>query len=245
MWLAGVGLTFSVVSFAQVPFGSVRVNVRVQETSEPLAGAQVTLRVVNVQDNLPSGLLDLPDNEADLLTYLQALAASRGIQVPLPTAVTDASGNAVFSSVVAGRYSVDARRDGYVGVRSNGVPTVDVAPSQSTSVSLDLNVAASVSGRIRDADGRPVAGAFVALSLVQTQNGRPDLVQTPGGGATTDSNGEYRLSTVTPGEYVIRASTATSFPRLFYPGVVDFEQATRISVKAGQSVTGIDIDVPK
>jgi hypothetical protein len=58
----------------------------------------------------------------------------------------------------------------------------------------------------------------------------------------TDSSGGYRLSALAPGVYYIRVATANSQIR-FYPSSDDAEQATKIPLRGGEEITGIDVEV--
>ena len=82
----------------------------------------------------------------------------RGGGVPVAAARVDASGRAAFRRVPAGQVSVVARRAGAVTTARN---PVDLAPSRSTSVSLLLEPAVIVEGRLVDGARRPVAGLTV------------------------------------------------------------------------------------
>src|SRR6186713_1859238 len=131
--LVAAGLIALVASSApaQARNGMIRVGVKVPGTSAPVGGVQISLEPPRPADS-PSGLLDLPDNEAELLAYLEHLAGARGItsniaggglattiEVPgsmrcpgsvsstksaVLQAVTDADGNATIQNLLPGRY---------------------------------------------------------------------------------------------------------------------------------------------
>src|SRR5215471_3795381 len=77
-WLAATGaLVLMVPTIAQAQTGSIQISVKVPGTLAPVPGVQIQL--TPLQHLSGETLLDLPDNEDDLLAYLQQLAAARGI----------------------------------------------------------------------------------------------------------------------------------------------------------------------
>jgi hypothetical protein len=232
-------------------------------------------------------LLDLPDNEKDLLAYLEKLAAARGIvtvsrdnvqiggayvntqrslpttcyssmasppQIVAPKAVTDANGNATIQNLKAGTYFLRAGLDGFLGVlppepgnavAPNFVSSTLIVDSGTSSAqaSLFLNPAATVSGRVVDANGAPVTNACVLLELARSE--KTGKIYVPGPRAPTDNNGEYRLRSVSPGEYtVLVQSTLTPSSIAYFPGVTDRESASLLSIQAGVDAVNIDLKLP-
>ena len=96
----------------------------------------------------------------------------------------------------------------------------------------------TVSGRIRSAEGKPLAGISVMVMAGGLRNGRPNLVplgiSIPGTLTRTDPEGGYRLENIPLGRYYILASPASGpngdVPTL-YPGVTRFEDARQIEVR--------------
>jgi hypothetical protein len=175
-------------------------------------------------------------------------------KIVAPKAVTDANGNATIQNLSPGTYSLRAGLDGFLGVPPS--ETTAVAPSIISStiivgsgapfpnpVSLFLNPAATVSGRIVDASGAPIVNACVLLEMVRsTKTGR---VFIPGPRASTDNNGEYRLQSVSPGDYTVRVQSALAPSILtYFPGVTDREKATALSIQAGIDAVNIDFKLP-
>ena len=279
--LVAAGLIALVASSApaQARNGMIHVGVKVPGTSAPVAGVQISLEPPRPADS-PSGLLDLPDNEAELLAYLEHLAAARGITIdysaggglataiqvagsmrcPGPVsstrsavlqAVTDADGNATIQNLLPGRYVVRAGREGFLGLLEPGTFTA-LAPSTASSsvvvesdkpasVSLFLNPASTVSGRVVDANNTPVVNACVVLGLVRTDTSGKIFV--PGPRAFTDNKGEYQVLSVSPGEYAVRVLTQTP-PAFTYLLAEDLDKATLLSVQPGTNTVGIDFKLP-
>jgi Carboxypeptidase regulatory-like domain len=166
-WLAAVGLSavLTVPTLAQAQTGTLRVSVKVPATLTPVPGVQISLTPLQVVSG--ETLLDLPDNEEDLLAYLQELAAQRGIlggelqvstghsgqttslslicprsstspaKIASPSAVTDADGNATIPNLKSGRYELRAGREGYLAVLPPQASSAVAARSVSAEVTLD------------------------------------------------------------------------------------------------------------
>jgi hypothetical protein len=70
---------------------------------------------------------------------------------------------------------------------------------------------ASISGYVLDESGNPIAGVSVRVLVSNVLNGRPIL--SIGNSVTTDARGEYRVTGLTPGEYVVAVpSTRRTMP---------------------------------
>jgi len=103
---------------------------------------------------------------------------------------------------------------------------------------------ASVSGRITDSNGRPIANASVAAMSVGFTDGRRSISETAS--ALTNADGEYHLALVPPGSYLIAATVPRSSlgdPQpvpTYFPGVGTPDAALQIPIRAKQQVVGID-----
>lgn len=100
----------------------------------------------------------------------------------------------------AGRYSVQAQ-SGDVGVRQVGVELPGAGP-----LVLRLAVGASLTGRVVDPDGQPVAGARAVLS-------RPKGLEKPPETSVSDAHGHFAFRAVEPGAMqldVSRGATAAA-----------------------------------
>jgi hypothetical protein len=268
LFVGGLVTLLATSALAQAQTGVVRVSVKVPGTLTPVPDVQILLEGVQ---NPPPGLLDLPDNEQDLLAYLEELAAARGIvtgtnstsmrcpgpgvssaKIAAPQAVTDAAGNATIQNLNPGKYVLRAAREGFLGVPERTSITA-LAPSTitssvvvesgilSTPVSLFLNPAATVSGRVVDANNTPVVNACVVLGLVRTDNAGKTFVSGPR--AFTDNMGEYQLQSVSPGEYAVRVHSQTRFGITYLLGE-DLDKATLLSIQPGTNAVGIDFKLP-
>jgi hypothetical protein len=105
--------------------------------------------------------------------------------------VTGADGSYTVPNVPAGMYAVTASRTGYTPTTLN---PIIVGAGQTATVNVSLvSLLGSVSGRVTDPAGLAVAGATVTTTPATST-------------ATTDAQGTYRISGMTPGSYTVTAS---------------------------------------
>ncbi|MEW6181756.1 MAG: S8 family serine peptidase [Bacillota bacterium] len=109
------------------------------------------------------------------------------------TATTGSDGAYTLADMPAGTYIVTASADGF----HDSYTTADVAGDAVTQVNftLEIIVTGSISGTVCDTDNNPIPGATV-------------MADGASGSATTDENGYYLISGLTPGAYTVSASAA-------------------------------------
>jgi len=179
-------------------------------------------------------------------------------------ALTDRNGRTLFSGLAPGNYEVRASRAGYLARESDryggrGRLSIGQGPhppnDQPESYPFDhvvrfrLVPEGIISGRVREANGRPMAGAQVSLLRIRYSEGRKILALA--WSIRTNDLGEYRTFGLPAGEYYIGiqnvAPTLEEPPafasRTYYPGTNDLWAATPIVLKEGQHVDGINVDI--
>ena len=146
---------------------------------------------------------------AQLQDRLQTMVGTVSAQTQ---AVTDDSGRFMFTGVEPGDYRISVDREGYVrqeyGQRSFNSPgtIVSVAAGQRvTNIDFQMIPGGSISGRIFNEEGEPIANASVQAQTYTYQQGRRVLMPT-GQGAQTNDLGEFRLFWLSPGDYYITAT---------------------------------------
>jgi len=174
---------------------------------------------------------------------------------------TDADGRYEIKELPAGRYNLMASKGGFVqgnyGQRRAGEPgtPIDLSDGQTADkVNFVLSRGSVISGRIVDDGGEPVSGTQVAAVRYQFISGSRRLV--PGGceGSTdrTDDQGAFRLFGLPPGDYYLSANNRSNmmlmpgvnntesegFAPTYFPGTPNIAEATRVTVRAGQEMTG-------
>ena len=174
---------------------------------------------------------------------------------------TDAQGNFEIKELPAGRYNVTAMKGGFVqGQFGQRRPTepgtpIDLSDGQTAEkVNFVLSRGSVIAGRVVDDGGEPVSATQVAAVRYQFISGSRRLVPAGGEGSTdrTDDQGNFRLFGLPPGEYYISANNrqnmmmmpgmnnteAEGFAPTYFPGTPNIAEATRVTVKAGQEMTG-------
>jgi hypothetical protein len=95
-----------------------------------------------------------------------------------------------------------------------------------------------VSGVLKDAEGRPIAG--VRMAAITRSESREDAIASPSmaGLAETDEQGRYVLNGLPPGRYFIAAGRLDV--QTYYPGTSNMALAKEVTIPPGLVVSGID-----
>ena len=198
-------------------------------SEQPLKGAQVRLR-------------------SDLSGFSGGPAAPK-------FASTDATGHFLFEGITPGQYLLLAAHEGYVR-GSRGEAAVQgqwttVAPGQRVNdLVLRLLPGGLVAGHIVNDAGKPLRGVAVeALKFSYQHKGLRELYGL--GRSTTNEDGEYRISGLAPGKYLLRAKPPASlttkagsekaFVPLYYPAATDQTHSAALVLRAGEELAGIDM----
>lgn len=152
--------------------------------------------------------------------------------------LTGPDGRFLLAGLVAGQYSLNARRGGYLPA-SPGSSTaqsgmyIDVAEGQ---IRADVKIAmarpGTITGVVLDEAGEPVIG--VQLQAVRRVRARGRVTWQPAGGSTeeTDDRGAYRISNLPPGDYIVLAEQSNvNVPT----AMIDAYQKAQETVRPGQS----------
>jgi len=166
-----------------------------------------------------------------------------------PSTSTDLNGRFVFRNLQPGRYRLSAFRDGFVpasfGAKTQSASGAVIALESQQEVKdviISLTPMRTLSGRIYDDRSRkPVAKAKVQALRFAYQDGNRILV--PIKMDMTNDAGEYKVSSLVPGEYIVSVDPVEGSLRLYFPGVPEAAAAAVISVPPGIDYTGVDIAV--
>jgi Carboxypeptidase regulatory-like domain len=124
-------------------------------------------------------------------------------------------------------------------------PTVTIQDGSQAEMPFDYIVDNSLSGRVLDAAGFPLAEATV--SLVPVGNGPEPYFHTAGVWTTT--GGSFEMDNITPGTYFLvvnpgnKITTREPFSRTYYPNASSLDAARRIHVVPGSHRFGLDIRI--
>jgi 5-hydroxyisourate hydrolase-like protein (transthyretin family) len=126
-------------------------------------------------------------------------------------ATTNSGGQFLFQNIEPGQYRLSATRNGYVrseyGARSPNRPglPITVSPGQRLpDLVLQIMPAGTITGRVFDRDGEPLANVTVQALKYSYQEGQRQLNSVQQ--ARTNDLGEYRLFWVQPGQYFVSAT---------------------------------------
>jgi len=206
----------------------------------------------------------------ETLNKVQILAEGPGDDSrAMLSTTTDAKGNFTLTDLAPGQYRLKGQRNGYLETyygrpqaEGRGTPITLAAGQQITGLQFKLLPFGVIAGTIRDVDGEPLAAAKVMLYAFKFERGRRRVSAMSQG--ATDDLGQYRISELSPGKYLVRAEversamfhnraaeyspkSGTPPPILvpsFYPGVRDAAAARAVEIGAGTRVTGVDITLP-
>lgn len=174
---------------------------------------------------------------------------------------TDNEGRFEVKELVAGRYLVTATKGGFVTAqfgqrRANepGTPIELVDGQAAEKVSLALTRGGVIAGRILDDGGEPVSGAQVMAMRYGFSAGSRRMVPAgaEGGNDRTDDQGAFRMFGLPPGEYYVSAisrsntfisadtnnTEADALAPTYFPGTANLAEASRITLRTGQEMTG-------
>lgn len=179
--------------------------------------------------------------------------------------MTDGNGRFVFAGVAAGKYSLAAMKRNFPrqmleqhGQFSTAVVTGE--GKKSTGIAFRISPDSGISGRVTDDFGDAVRNAQVMLFYKSPDSGEEAVRRR--GGTSTDQQGDYHFSHLTPGTYYLVVSAQpwymmyarmmpqlqdasapkeegdanldVAYPLTFFSGASDETEATPINLKTGE-----------
>ena len=187
------------------------------------------------------------------------LRKGEGIVTPLDPylrATTDQDGFYRIANVAPGSYSISPSAPAFVGVpKDPKMKTVLLGEDENIEgINFALVRGGVITGRVTDADGRPVIEQQISLYPVENLEKR--LADTPMWAdrtVQTDDRGIYRFFGLTAGRYKVAAGRAddnafnfgpadrANYRQVFHPDATDHAKATVIEVSEGSEATNVDI----
>ena len=177
---------------------------------------------------------------------------------------TTAQGLFEFKELPAGRYTLSATRAGFLQmsygqrrVGEPGRPLLIAERQQIADLTLALPRTGAIAGRILDEVGEPMANVTVFPAHWRYFRGQKRLVTAPGGASfnRTDETGQYRITNLEPGEYVVMATTRDTwtvddnpkerigFATTYTGGTANPADAQVVRVSAGLEAIAADISM--
>jgi hypothetical protein len=190
----------------------------------------------------------------------RAMVRAAGAEVPEGRAVsTDADGRWQLTGLPKGRYFLHVSKGGYVNLTygqrrpfdgGTGLDLADGATLKGLDISLPR--AGVIAGVVTDEFGEPVSNVRVMALQRRYMAGQRRIVPV-GPGDTTDDLGQYRLHSLTPGDYYVQAvgpptgighsEDREGYAQTFYPGSPLPSEAQRLSLAEGQEVQSINFSL--
>ena len=170
-------------------------------------------------------------------------------------AATDQDGFYRIANVAPGNYEVSPSAPAFVSADWKEPKNTSVIVGEDENVeniNFTLMRGGVITGKVTDADGRPVIQQPVNVFRVEAfeQQSQQDRVFAFGGGQT-DDRGIYRVFGLVPGRYKVGAgrsdnvyspgSIRTSYKQVFHPDVSDQAKATVIEVGEGTEAKDVYI----
>lgn len=193
-------LAVPALAFQAPASGVVEGRVVDSATGQPLAEVRVTLAQIPIVMGMrpTSGVLGEDFYDPTLMP------AQRVGQAP-PVAATTGPDGQFRMSLNPGRYHVRAERTGFFPTPA-GVTYLSLIPGERLKgVTIKLTASCAVSGKVLDAEGRPMAQVRVQGLRWTIGSVGGQRVLAPQGTASTGADGEYRMVGLPPGTYVFAA----------------------------------------
>ena len=178
-----------------------------------------------------------------------------------PKATTDLDGNYRIVDIPAGNYQVAPLAPVYIAAdqlssRSRGKSLLLAEGEDVQGIDFSLVRGGVITGKVTDADGRPVVEERLAIVPADQVNAREQMFPPViSGGFQTDDRGIYRIYGIPAGRYKISVGLAeedsyssvrfgrAAYKRTFYPDATDPNDAKIIEIAEGTEATNIDIAV--
>jgi len=172
---------------------------------------------------------------------------TEGDQSETYAAVTNEQGNYKISNVPPGNYLVVTVAPAFVPSNSSSWGKTLVITKEEAVENLDFTLMRGgvITGKVTDADGRPVIEEQVSAFLARLD----DNYETPPV-TRTDDRGIYRLFGLPPGKYRVGAGQNANmspgfaqgaYKLTFFPAASEFSQASLVEVTEASEATGVDI----
>ncbi|MEW6208142.1 MAG: carboxypeptidase-like regulatory domain-containing protein [Acidobacteriota bacterium] len=176
---------------------------------------------------------------------------------PVAKTTTDEEGRFLLTGIRGGRYLLQTFAPAYALLPNEmGRPgkTVIIGDDEAVDgVELSLFRGGVITGKVTDADGRPLPEEGISLYQLDERNQRRGIYLSNYFMLRTDDRGVYRIFGLPAGRYIVSAGQNTSgptvrvgfggniYPQTFHPNATDPAQAEVIEVAPGKEATEIDI----
>lgn len=176
---------------------------------------------------------------------------------PAIKAVTDADGNYHLTDIPPGNYRILPMAPAYVitdytAFGGQGKGLILSEGERVDGIDFSIVRGAVVTGKVSHSDGKPVIDEPVYLVSPEQRNQQgPSFISSYR--FQTDDRGVYRMFGIAPGRYKVcigvpdeayfQNRNRPAFVQVFYPSVVEFNEAKVVELSEGSEATNIDITV--
>lgn len=176
---------------------------------------------------------------------------------PVAKTTTDEEGRFLITGVRSGRFLLQTFAPAYAPLPNEiGRPGKTVIIGEDETVDgVEISIARGgvITGRVTDAEGRPMVEEGISLYQLDERNQRRSVSISNFFMLRTDDRGVYRLFGLPAGRYIVSAGQNTSGPvvrvgfggniyvQTYHPDATDPAQAEVIEVAPGREATGVDI----
>ncbi len=205
-----------------------------------------------------TGHVTVGGRPAARVTVMLTPADRSQTQSPSGRATTDEEGRFTIKSVPAGSYTVLPHTPALVVGADTSLAqpgkTVTLGDGEEVDgIDFSLVKGGVITGRVTDAEGRPLIEQRVNIIRVDERGQRAPTPYFNPFMFSTDDRGVYRIYGMLAGRYKVSVGEASdsgmvrigfgggSYPRTFHPDVADESRAPAVEVSAGGEATGIDI----
>ncbi len=214
----------------------------------------VDLHWINALANAPPGasvfghIQKLQPNEEggfDAAALAGVPVSIRGVETR--QVLTDSDGNFHADGLAPGKYSVTAQAPReYAAFPEESVTLQDHACAE---IPLSTRLDGHIRGRVFFADGSPATGVYLTAKIAGADPHEPWTWRATYAHSTSD--GTFDFAPLAPGSYIFAvnfdfagADGSPYYRKAFFPGTVNQEEATAISVGPGQSVDDLRFFLP-
>jgi protocatechuate 3,4-dioxygenase beta subunit len=236
------------VSLLLLTLLSVAIPLRAQSTAKTAA---------KTARGIVSGRVTIKNKPAPgIVVGLRKTIGSAPILEPFQKATTDQEGNYRITNVTPGTYDVIPAALAYVVADGNNLRGKNVVVGEDEEVE-DINFSlvrgGVITGKVTDADGRPVIQQQVYLYRTTDFSQQPPRQVFPANSTQTDDRGIYRFFGLVAGQYKVSAGRGDGmfagafnsgrliYKQVFHPDASDQAKATVIDVREGSEAANVDI----
>jgi len=196
--------------------------------------------------------------EAPLRKVNLTLSPTRGKAKPA-TAQTDQDGRFVFRNVAPGGYRLSGERPGFPRQDHKALLLVE-AGKPFEDITFRMAPGAVISGRVIDQEGEPMPSLVVSALRKRYEHGKLDW--RPAGSAQTNDRGEFRISNLRAGRYLLSATDLNigidlagmsrnplpgkpeaAYASTYHGNTTDLDRAVPVEVREGEDRRGTDIQM--